>query len=428
MISLRPLFARLVLCLALTGLVPALAAAQNAFSTAIKVNDSAITFYELEQRARMLSLLRAPGDPQELAREQLIDDRLRLQAARANGVRPSNSEILDGMTEFAGRANLTREEFVQALEANGVAEDTFRDFVTAGLAWRLLVQQRFAGRSLPSDAEIDRALNSQGSGSTNLRVLISELIMPAPPRQAQAVLQRAQRIAQSGSEAEFSRAARRFSATASRRNGGRLPWQNLSELPPALQPIILGLAPGEITAPLQIPNAVALFQLRAIEEGRFNAPTYSAIEYASYYIPGGRSDAAVAEARKISRRVDNCDDLYGVAKGQPAERLERDSLPPSRIPTDVAFELSKLDPGETSYALTRADGQTLVLLMLCGRSATIAEDEAPAQAAGGDAPEEGSTLERSRREEISLGLRNRRLGTFADSYLAQLRSEARIRE
>lgn len=387
--------------------VPGLALAQSQFSEAIKVNDNTITYFEVEQRARFLQLLNAPGDVQKLAREQLIDDSLRLDAARRAGITPSDEEISGGIAEFAGRANLQADEFLRALEGNGVAPQTLRDFVAAGVAWRQLVQTRFGGRSQPSAGEIDRALSS-GRGGSNIRVLISELIMPAPPQQAEAVRARAERIAQITTESAFSAEARRYSATSTRRAGGRLPWQNLSDLPPALQPIILGLAPGEVSDPLPIPNAIALFQLRAIEEGAYQAPAYAAVEYAAYYIAGGRTDRALAEARRIASRVDTCDDLYGIAKGQPEEQLVRNSLPPADIPTDVAFELAKLDPGEVSTALTRADGQTLVLLMLCGRTAEL-DTETP-------------------REELELGLRNRRLTTFAEGFLAQLRADARIIE
>ena len=379
-------------------------AAQNMFAPVVKVNDSVVTAYELEQRIRMMTLLRAPGNIQELAREQLIDDRLRMQAARIAGVNPTPEEVLDGMTEFASRANLTREEFTQALEANGVAEQTFRDFVRAGLSWRLLVQERFAGRVNLSEAEIDRALGA--SGGSSVRVLLSELIMPAPPPQAEAVNERAQRISQITSEAAFSAEARRYSATATRRNGGRLPWQNLEDLPPTLRSIVLGLAPGEVSAPIPLPNAVALFQLRDIEETGFTAPTYAAIEYAAYYMPGGRSDATLAQARVLAQKVDRCDDLYGVAKGQPPEVLDRQALPPSEIPTDIAFELSKLDPGEVSTALTRANGQNLMFLMLCGRTTEINDD--------------------FDRDQFALGLRNQRLASLAASYLSQLRADARI--
>ena len=84
------------------------------------------------------------------------------------------------------------------------------------------------------------------------------------------------------------------------------------------------------------------------------------------------------------------------------------TLPPAEIPTDVAYELSKLDPGEVSTALTRANGQTLVFLMLCNRTSAVAE--------GAD------------RDQVLNGLRNQRLSQLADSYLAQLRADARIVE
>jgi peptidyl-prolyl cis-trans isomerase SurA len=386
------------------ALAPVTAPAQNLFAPVLRINDGVVTAYELEQRARMLTVLNAPGNVQELAREQLIDDRLRLQAAQNAGIVPSPEEVLDGMEEFAQRADLSREEFIEALEANGVAAQTFRDFVRAGLSWRLLVQARFAGRVNLSEAEIDRALGA--SGGSSVRVLLSELIMPAPPQQAEVVRERAERISQITSEAEFSAQARRYSATASRGAGGRLPWQNLEDLPPVLRPIVLGLAPGEVSDPIPIPDAIALFQLRDIEEAGYTPPTYSAIEYAAYYLPGGRSETTLAQARVLESQVDRCDDLYGVAQGQPADVLERQTLPPAEIPADIAFELSKLDPGEVSTALTRSNGQTLVFLMLCGRTAEVNEDVD--------------------RDQFVLGLRNQRLDSLAESYLSQLRADARI--
>ncbi len=391
---------------AVLSLTPATLPAQGLFSPAITVNEQVITGFELQQRALMLKLLRAPGNPTDLARQQLIDDRLRLQASNDAGIRPTREEILDGMEEFAGRANLSREEFVKALGGAGVEEQTFRDFVRAGLAWRMLVQQRFAGRSNVSEAEVDRAL-SKGGGS-NVRVLVSEIIMPMPPQQAAQVQERAERISALTSTSAFSAQARRFSATATKRNGGRLPWRDLSEMPPALQPLLLALRPGEVTDEIPLQGAIALFQLRDIEEGAYSAPEIASVEYAAYYMPGGRSEATLAKARVLKSKVDRCDDLYGIAKGQPEDVLHRDALPPADIPTDVAYELSKLDPGEVSTALTRADGQTLVFLMLCGRSSKIAED--------------------ADRDQITLGLRNQRVAAQADGYLAQLRADARIIE
>lgn len=414
------------------------AAAQGLFSPVIEVNGDPITRFELEQRALMLAALRAPGDPATEARTQLIDDRLKMQIVRGAGFVPSEDQVLQGMDEFASRASLTREEFLAALAQEGVEPETFRDFVEVGIAWREYVGQRFGPRTQVTDEEIDRAL-SRASGSTGLRVLLSEIIIPIPPGQEDDVRALAREISEMTTEAAFADAARRYSATATREDGGRLPWQTLSELPPPLRPIILQLAPGDVSEPLNLTDAVALFQLRAMQELPYAPPEYGAIEYAAYYLPGGRSPETLAEAAEIMARVDKCDDLYGVAYGQPAERLDRQTLPPGDLPDDIAFELAKLDDGEVSTALTRNNGQTLVFLMLCGRSLALdLAEELPAAPADtvesqdveldpdAEVPPPDPVAEA--RQQVALGLRNRRLETLAEGFLSQLRADARIVE
>lgn len=384
--------------------VPASAQAQNLFEAVIKVNDQAITRYEIQQRARMLQLFRAPGDLQEVAREQLIEDRLKMSAARANGVVLSDEDVQLGVEEFAGRANMDGEQLIRALEGAGVGESTLRDFVRSGITWRELNRARFAPRVSVTEDDLERAKAAISGTNSNVRVLLSEIIMPAPPQQALAVQERAARISQITSEAEFSSNARRYSASRTRARGGRMDWVPLTQLPPQLRTIILALAPGEVTDPLPLEGAVALFQLRDIEELDAPAPEYSAIEYAIYYIPGGSTDAAMAQARQIEDNTDTCDDLYGIALGQPEERLERVSLPPSDIPQDVAVALTQLDPGEIA---TISRGANLGVVMLCGRSATL-EGEGPTD------------------QDLTLFITNRRLDSFSNGYLEELKAEARI--
>jgi len=382
------------------------AVAQNQFAPAVKVNDQVITNYELEQRTRFMTLLRAPGDPAKLAMEALIKDRLQSQAARAVGITPSVEDIETGMEEFATRANLSAEDFIKALESGGVSAETFRDFVSSGLAWREVVRIRFGSRASVSEAEVDRAVAQTGRKG-GLRVLLSEIILPANTAQATARSQpRADKISKLTSTAAFSAQARRYSASASRGRGGRLDWMPLSNLPAQIRGQILALSPGQVTAPIPIPNGIVLFQLRGIEETDAAAPEDISLEYAALYIAGGRSEAAQKEAAKIKGRVDSCDDLYGIAKGLPEEQLQIDTLPIAQVPRDVAIELAKLDPGEVSTNLTRANGETLVFLMLCGRTAELGEDVS--------------------RETVRAQLQNQRLQSYADGYMSDLEADATI--
>lgn len=398
--------------LALLGVLaqPLSTQAQGLFAPVATVDDQVVTRYEVEQRIALLRVLRAQGNLEELARQQLIEDRVKMAAARSAGIEITDEAIMEGMTEFASRANLSREEFLRALGGAGVAEQTFRDFIIAALGWRDLVRARFVPRVRITDADVDKALSVLTGGST-VRVLLSEIILAAPPQQAAAAQELAEDLSQITSIDQFSAEARRVSATQTRENGGRLDWMPITNLPEQLRPVILGLSVGEVTQPIPLDGAIALFQLRGIQETGASTPEFSAIDYAAYYLAGGRTEANLAEAARIRASVDTCDDLYGLAKGQPPELLERNAAAPADLPRDIALELAKLDRGEISANLTRpaADGsEALMVLMLCGRTAAGAENAS--------------------REQITAQLRNQRLEAYARGYLAQLVSDARIVE
>ncbi|KMW56231.1 Survival protein SurA precursor (Peptidyl-prolyl cis-trans isomerase SurA) [Candidatus Rhodobacter oscarellae] len=378
----------------------------NPFAPAVQVNDRVITQFELDQRILFFEALRAPGDLEQQALDRLVEERLQYDAAQTLGLSIGDEQVQAGMEEFAGRANLTAEQFVAAMGQEGVAEETFRDFVRAGMLWREVVRARFGPRTVVTEAEIDRALEL-GSATGGVRVLISEIFLPADtPERRAAAQRRAEDLSKITTLGAFASAARQYSAAPSRGRGGRQDWIPVGNLPPAIRAQILTLAPGEVTDPIEVPNAIALFQLRDLEETDAADAEAVSVEFARYFIPGGRSGAALAEADKIMAEVDTCDDLYGVAQGQPEDRLLRDVLPVAEIAGDIAIELAKLDEGEVSTALSTGDGQALVFLMLCGRTLEVNAE--------------------ANREAVRQSLINQRLASYASGYLSELRADAVI--
>ncbi|MCG7518057.1 peptidylprolyl isomerase [Ruegeria sp. Ofav3-42] len=382
------------------------AQAQSLFSPAIKVNQDIVTWYELEQRQQFLTALGAPGSTEEEVREALIDQRLRKQAMREAGIEASPEDVQVGIDEFAARGRLSTDEFLQLLADSGVSRETVRDFVADQLSWRDFVSSRFLSQSRPTEDEINRAMGQAGSGG--LQVLMSEIIIPVTPQTVAQAELLAEEIAQLQGFDSFSSAAAQYSAAGTRNDGGRLEWLNLTDLPPALQPVILGLNKGDITQPLSLPNAIALFQLRGLRETSTSTPRYSKIDYAIYNMAGGRSAETLARAAELREQVDTCDDLYGIAKGQQPEVLQRIEASPSEIPRDVALELSKLDLNEVSTTLTGNNGQTLKFLMLCTRTLDRGEETS--------------------RVDVANALTQQRLQAFADSLLEQMRADATIIE
>ncbi len=393
-----------VLALALGFGYPA--AAQNQFAPAITVNERVITQYELTQRIRLLEVFGTRGDIAQAARDALIADRLKQQETDRVGLSVPPEAITAALDEFAGRADMDLAQFNTMLAENGVDAVTLRDFVSIGVTWREYVRARFNREVTVTDADVARAQGQIGRATSEMEVLLNEIIIAAPPEMAERAAQAADQIAQMRSFADFEAAARQVSALPSRDQGGQLDWLPIANYPPQLQSLILDLDTGEVTEPIMIPNGIALFQMRGKREARRPAAPPASIDYAAYYIAGGRSDAALRIARDVANNVDTCDDLYGVARNQPAEVLDRRALPPAEIAQDIALELARLDPNEVSTNLTRDNGQTLVFLMLCQRNAAGAAEADP--------------------EALRNQIRGQRLTTLADALVEDLRAQAVI--
>lgn len=396
-----------LLALALTTFTPAGLAAQGQMTTVISVNERAITQYELTQRQLLLDAFNTSGNLAEVAREGLIEDRLKQQEMARFGLQLSPEALAAELEAFAGRANLSLEEFEALLGSQGIAPQTLRDFVATGALWRDFVRGRFSREVSVSEADIDRAIAASANRPTQIELLLSEIIIVVTPQNEARAREVAGRIAQIRSFDEFSNAASQASALPSRENGGRIDWVPASNYPPQIASLLLDLEVGEVTEPIDIPNGIAFFQKRGQREAQRALTPPASIDYAAYYIPGGRSEAGLATARDVADQVDTCDDLYGVARNQPREVLDRVTLPPADIPADIALELAQLDPGEISTNLTANDGGTLVFLMLCSRN-QIGSDGI-------------------NREAIANQIRSQRLGALADALIADLRAQADIR-
>jgi len=374
------------------GLGPVLAQ-QSEFAPAIYVNARVISQYEFKQRVLFMTLLRQPGDITKAATSTLIDDSLRREAAEALDVTVSDDDVKAGMTEFASRAKLPLDEFVKALAKGGVERETLRDFVEAGLLWRGVIRAKFAQDTTVSGAEIDRAISAGAASGGELRLLLSEIVIPTGGTvNALALAQRLKLTATTPQT--FSMAAQNYSKSGTARAGGVLGWIPVSALPPAVASRILAMKVGEVTDPIAIPGAVQLFLLRDKSMSGGDVAGASEVEYAQFFAPAGTNLAAVRAS------IDTCDDLYDAARGLPVESLQRATMLESGLPPALRAVVAGLDAGET------AELQGTVV-MLCSRM-----------------PQ--STIPPSR-DDVSTTLLNTRLNMLAGAYLTELKSNAYIR-
>lgn len=369
------------------------------FRTVAKVNDSVITQFEVDQRLAFLTTLRAPGATEAEVFDSLIEERLKLEAALRAGLEINEDELFLAMEEFASRANLTLEEFLSALGQEGIEPQTLRDYVLVGVSWRSLVRGRFSARARVSDAELDRAL-ALGTVGGNVQVLLSEIVLPLTPQTAALSRQQADAIARMTSIEDFAAAARQVSIAPSAAEDGRLAWLPLSKLPPQIAPLFLTLSPGEVSPPVPLPNgqALALFQLRALQDGRPSISQDVNLEYMILRLsaPG----AATAEIARLRPMVDQCDSLYGLFPDAPETQLELMTTTRGKS-GNVASVIDQLDIGEIAPLPGGA-----AIVMLCKRSSILGEDLS--------------------RDDLQQRLFTRKLEDFAAGFLAELSANAFI--
>jgi len=263
----RSLFVVLALLLAGPGL------AQNPFSPAITVNGSAVTHYDIDQRMRLLEALGARGDLRATAVEQLIEDRLKLEAGRAIGVALPEDALLAGLEEFAAARGLDIDDVLRILVARDIDRQTMDDFVESGIVWREVVQARFRQRAQPSESDLDVALNI--AANTPVEVLeLSEIAIPFEERGEAETLALAERVSRdlNRGAVSFPAAVRSYSRSGSAAQGGRLPPVPATDLPAAMRAQILLLEPGRVTPPMPISGGVAILRLDAIRSVPREAP------------------------------------------------------------------------------------------------------------------------------------------------------------
>ncbi|RNF33134.1 peptidylprolyl isomerase [Paracoccus methylarcula] len=401
------------------------ASAQNPFEPVLYINDKAITRYEVDQRQRFMRLLGAPDIDAKGAEDALVQDRLRMFAAEQMGIETTEEGLQAGLDEFAGRANMNSAEFTAALERAGVEYQVFRDFIRAGVAWRGVIRQRFLPQINVSDAEIDQALKRQIETPIVNRVLLSELIIPAPEGREDEAMRLANSISGSNpNEAQFAEAAGRYSASDSAKAGGRLNWVNIDNLPPSLRPVILNLRPGQTTQPLQVPGAVVLFRLRDSQGSLRPGAREQVLDYMTLRL------ASASDAVSLAARTRSCDDLYIQAGAGISAQINRQTVSQNAIPALIATRLASLDEDEAAvvdYGNGSAD-----LVMLCSRQPALLADEGADVATSAEAPDgvEAAIPDPSgipTREAVREELFNRKANEMANAFLQELRADAVIR-
>jgi len=389
-----------LMTLTLFALTAAAPQAQTAFAPVALVNDTVITHYDLEQRMRLLVVNGAPQGPQlrSIALEQLVVDRVRLDAAKRAGVTPARSAIDAAVEDYAKRRNTTVAGLEQQLARAGVARKTLEDGLAAELGWVETVRRRFGARAEPTDPEIDQEMALTAAGQTR-SFRIGEIVLPFAGRGEARTRALADELSATLARGgDFAQAARRNSASPSAAQGGDVGWVPESGLPPAIVEALGALSEGGVTAPIPITGGLAVLKLIETRSEAANAIGAATVEVMSVQ---GVGRAAQGQVAALAAQAPGCETAPALAQAAGLRVQKSEPTDLAALPPQVRNAVSALEVGEISAPVRTQDGA--VAFILCARVS-------------------GASAEA--REALRGRMRSQRLQGFAASYLQELRAEA----
>ncbi|MDG0965968.1 MAG: peptidylprolyl isomerase, partial [SAR86 cluster bacterium] len=201
----------------------------------------------------------APMPPKEVLLEQvherLIIEELQLQMGRRAGVRVGDGELNEAFERIAQNNELTLEEFIQSLEAEGESYEGLRSQVRKEMIIQR-VQRGTVGREVDiTEQELDGFLATEGAVKELSPELFVRQILVSDKNTANILL------TQINDGADFSKLAVEKSISSSSASGGEMGWRNLADLPSLFSEALKNRKKGYISPALKSGSGFYILKL-----------------------------------------------------------------------------------------------------------------------------------------------------------------------
>jgi len=228
---------------------------------------------EVLQRAQEMDMQLPPPDQlREQVMENLIIESLQLQLAERVGIRFDDDTLNRVMTDMANQSNMTFEQYVDALESQGVYLTT-RERIRKELAVNEVQRGMVNRRINITDQEIDNYLNSEsGREAMAPDYLVDQILIPVLSTDSADVERAKEAFAQDllqqvrdGEDFADVRMQAQQNASGSDQgfavSGGELGWRKADRLPTLFADIVPDMGTGEVSDPIRSSNGFHLIKL-----------------------------------------------------------------------------------------------------------------------------------------------------------------------
>jgi len=343
------------------------------------VNGKPITNYDVEQRALFLGYatnieINAQNRDRifEDALQLIIDDELRLEAARAL-INDVEASVLPQARDFInlnfGTDSLSGN---RALQQAGIDPMTVQQKYVSDLAWSNFISTRFADKFSTIEDRIDDELDRIQRNAAKPQLKLAEIVLtPSPVRTLDETRDLApEMVLAIRKGASFGEIARQYSVSGTASRGGDVGWAMTEKLPKIFRDALAGLENGQVTEPLLLDGAVYILRRNGERKDGLFDGSEARIWLARAILPLN-ADASDADRLEAGARVERdteglrgCDalEVLNNAYGSSAVAKLNDMLV-----ADLAPQMQKLietlEPGVPSEPLAFAEG--VASMMVC---------------------------------------------------------------
>lgn len=238
------------------------------------VTGQPITAYDIEQRGKLIALGGKPKPRQDVIND-LIDDKVKILAAKRFNFEMSQTEVDNAYTGIARNAGMSADQFSKMLESRGVNPSTLKARLKADMTWNQMVRGRYGKQLDPSEKDIFEAESKSGDQKeTGIEYTLHPITFVVPrgspanlvearKREADALRQRFQSCS---TGLPFARALREVVVRAPIR-------RNSADLSPALREVLAKVEVGKVTPPELTEGGVEVFALCEKKETNSDSPT-----------------------------------------------------------------------------------------------------------------------------------------------------------
>ncbi len=246
--------------------------AQQTQGIAAVVNDEAISMQDVTDRMKLVMISSGLPNSKEIQAkilpqviDSLIEEQLKLQEASRNKLSISDEEITEGLDIIAKQNNFTGEQFAAIMSKQGVPIGTLKRQIKAQLAWNKFIKERLRNQVDVNATDVDVRIERLKSKLGQTEYLVSEILLPlGDAKRDGEVRQFAQKMTAElqAKKAPFGAVAAQFSKAAGAEKGGSLGWIQQGQLEPALDQVLLTLAEGQVSNPIETNSGLHIIWLQ----------------------------------------------------------------------------------------------------------------------------------------------------------------------